>query len=111
MLEDPPRQSETTSWHRSFRALTRKEKAVIALLVTQPVCVIAVLVAQPGFDHPNELGLDFDFVVHSFGVFVVSWFIGLILACTLPGRRVWYVVGYLLSPLVCFGLAYLVGAF
>jgi hypothetical protein len=88
--------------------LTPKEKPVIALLVLQLVLVVALLVLQPGFDHPNSLGLDFDFVIVLFGVFVVAWLVGLILACTLSSRRALYVCSYLLSPLVCFGLVALV---
>jgi hypothetical protein len=84
--------------------LTPKEKTVMALLFIQPALVLLVLVLQPGFDYPNSLGLDFDFVVLVFGAYVVSWLVGFVLACTLSSRRAVYVCGYFLSPLVCFGL-------
>jgi hypothetical protein len=84
--------------------ITPKEKPVLALLALQIVLAFAVLVLQPGFDHPNSLGLDFNFVIVLFGVFVVAWIVGLILACMLASRRVLYVCSYLLAPLVCFGL-------
>ena len=85
--------------------LTPKEKPVIALLAFQLVLVVALLVLDPGFDLPNSLGLDFGFVVLLFGLFVVSWLMGLILACKLTARRAVYVFGYLMSPFICFGLA------
>lgn len=88
---------------------TPKEKLVFVLLAFQLALVVSVLVLQPGFDHPNSLGLDFDFVILALGAFVTSWLVGFVLACTLSFRRGVYVFAYLLSPLISFELVALFG--
>jgi len=84
--------------------LTSKEKIVCCMLAVQLALAGSILVLRPGFDHPNSLGLDFDFVMLVAGVYLLVWIAGIIVACTLPVRRVWYVFLHVLSPLLCFGL-------
>lgn len=79
-----------------------KEKAVLALLSFQLFLVLTLIVLQPGFDHPNSLGLDFGFVLILLALAGICWLVGLILSCTLSERRGMYVFSYLASPFVCF---------
>ena len=66
---------------------------------------ITVFVLQPGFDKPNELGLDWGYVVLMFWVFGVSWLAGAVLAWFCRKRRVLYLAIHgLLSPLFVFAL-------
>lgn len=88
------------------------EKTVLALLAMQLVVVLSVILLEPGFDHPNSLGLDFNFIMISAAAFATAWFVGFVLACRLSSRRWVHVCAYLMSPLLSLGLlAYSEGGF
>ena len=92
-------------------SITKREKVAIGLLALQLVLPVSIVVLQPGFDKPNALGLDFDFVVFVGLSYLVAWLASLILSFTIPVRRGWYILACILSPVIGIGFLALTEGF
>jgi hypothetical protein len=94
-----------------FVSLSRLEKAVLMLLLFQAFLPWSVILLEPGFDHPNALGLDFGFVIFVGGLWVLAWLIGFVLSFRIKSvaakppsvwpRRSIYVFLHVLSVFYC----------
>ena len=84
-------------------SITKREKVAVGLLVLQLVLPVCVVVLQPGFDKPNSLGLDFDFVIFVGLAYLAAWLASVILSFTIPSRRGWFVLACILSPVIGIG--------
>ena len=81
------------------------QRALVAAVAVELAAPLSVFVLQPGFDKPNSLGLDWDYVVVMFWVFAASWIVGGVLAWFCRKQRVRYlIIQGLLSPLFAFAL-------
>jgi len=81
------------------------EKALTAIIAAEVAAPLSIFVLQPGFDKPNDLGLDWGYVVLVFWVFAIAWLVGAVLAWSCRKKRMRYIVvqGFL-SPLFGFAL-------
>lgn len=84
--------------------MTLLEKSLIAAIGTEFAAPLSIFVLQPGFDHPNALGLDWGFVVLMFWVFGVSWAFATTLALICRKKVRYLVVQGLLFPVFAFVL-------